>query len=165
MTSKLTGEGDVDDAVDVKKYTLPISLIISDFRDDRHENKSCSACRERVNERVWECESDFWAWPWKQKLFSMWRVIEWESVRMWECESVTKHSWFPAFVWHSDIFIYPQHQKRVDLAIFWLLASRKSRLWDRWLRYQNKSCSECQPDVRTGKRQDNRITKTDRMTE
>ena len=25
--------------------------------EPRHENKSCSACRERVNERVRECES------------------------------------------------------------------------------------------------------------
>ena len=33
MTSKLTGEGDVD-AVDVKKYTLPISLIINDLSID-----------------------------------------------------------------------------------------------------------------------------------
>ena len=26
--------------------------------EPRHENKSCSACRERVNERVRECESE-----------------------------------------------------------------------------------------------------------
>ena len=25
--------------------------------EHRHENKSCSACRERVNERMRECES------------------------------------------------------------------------------------------------------------
>ena len=25
--------------------------------EPRHENKSCSACRERVNERMRECES------------------------------------------------------------------------------------------------------------
>ena len=27
--------------------------------EPRHENKSCSACRERLNERMRECESDF----------------------------------------------------------------------------------------------------------
>ena len=26
--------------------------------EPRHENKSCSACRERVNERMRECESE-----------------------------------------------------------------------------------------------------------
>ena len=26
--------------------------------EHRHENKSCSACRERVNERMRECESE-----------------------------------------------------------------------------------------------------------
>ena len=48
--------------------------------EHRHENKSCSACWEWVNERV----------------------KEWESERMRECERVI---WFPAFVWGSDIFL------------------------------------------------------------
>ena len=26
--------------------------------EHRHENKSCSACRERMNERLKECESE-----------------------------------------------------------------------------------------------------------
>ena len=47
--------------------------------EHRHENKTCSACWECVNERV----------------------KEWESDRMRECERVI---WFPAFVWRSDIF-------------------------------------------------------------
>ena len=53
--------------------------------EHRDENKSWSACQEWVNERMKECESekewesDFWAQRWKQKLFSMSRVSEWES--------------------------------------------------------------------------------------
>ena len=38
--------------------------------EHRHENKTCSACREWLNERLRECES------------------ERESVWEWECESV-----------------------------------------------------------------------------
>ena len=45
MTSKLKGEGDVAEDVP-KKQTVTF--------EPRHENKSCAACRERVNERVWE---------------------------------------------------------------------------------------------------------------
>ena len=45
--------------------------------EHRNENKSCSACRERVTE---------WVRKW---------VNEWER----EC------SWFPAFAWRSDIYI------------------------------------------------------------
>ena len=46
MNSNVTGErGDV-------KKTLSFSLINS--FEPRHENKSCSACLERVNERVKE---------------------------------------------------------------------------------------------------------------
>ena len=41
--------------------------------EHRHENKSCSACQEWVNERLKEWESE--------------RVWECESVRVWECES------------------------------------------------------------------------------
>ena len=45
--------------------------------EHRHENKSCSACRERVNE-------------WVRKSVN-------------ECER--ECSWFPAFAWRSDIYI------------------------------------------------------------
>ena len=54
MNSKLTGEGD-DDAV--KKHChFHLTLTV----EPRHENKSCSACRERVNERMreWKNECD-----------------------------------------------------------------------------------------------------------
>ena len=52
MTSKVTGEGDVDDP----KQSLQFSAKKVTF-EHRHENKSCSACRERANERMRECES------------------------------------------------------------------------------------------------------------
>ena len=42
--------------------------------EPRHENKTCSACREWLNERLKECESEK-EWEWD----SEW---EWESVRM-----------------------------------------------------------------------------------
>ena len=65
--------------------------------EHKHENKSCSACGEWVNERVkeWECESERVTFEHRHenKSCSVWRE--------WECERVI---WFPAFVWHSDIF-------------------------------------------------------------
>ena len=48
MNSKLIGEGDVVDE-DAKK-TLEFLAINS--CEPKHEDKSCSACRECVNERV-----------------------------------------------------------------------------------------------------------------
>ena len=65
MNSKLTGEGDDEDD-EVQKNHYNSRLYIATF-EHRDENKSCSACRERVNERVKvvkvvkvkECESDF----------------------------------------------------------------------------------------------------------
>ncbi len=50
MNSKLTGEGDAA-AVAVKKKHCNFRLQTVTF-EHRDENKSCSACRERVNERV-----------------------------------------------------------------------------------------------------------------
>ena len=50
--------------------------------EHRPENKKLSACREWVNERLKVCESE------KEWVFKF-----------------SKHSWFPAFVWHSDIFL------------------------------------------------------------
>ena len=50
MTPKVTGEGDeaaVKKAA-VKKKALQFSVTF----EPTHENKSCSACRERVNEIV-----------------------------------------------------------------------------------------------------------------
>ena len=60
MNYKVTGEGDAAEA-DVPKKALQFSAI----------------------------NSDFWAWTWKQKLFSMLREreSEWENERVWECES------------------------------------------------------------------------------
>ena len=40
----------------VQKTTLQFLPKIVTF-EHRHENKSCSACRERVNERMRECEN------------------------------------------------------------------------------------------------------------
>ena len=87
--------------------------------EHRHENKSCSACREWVNKRVkeWESESvKVREWllsidmktKFVQHVESEW-MREWESERErvrereWEREW---EFWFPAFVWHSDIFIW-----------------------------------------------------------
>ena len=42
--------------------------------EPRHENKTCSACREWLNERLKECESE--------------KEWEWDSEREWEWESV-----------------------------------------------------------------------------
>ena len=50
MNSKLTGEGDAD-ADAVKKKHCNFRLLTATF-DHKHEDKSCSACRERVNDRV-----------------------------------------------------------------------------------------------------------------
>ena len=61
---------------DAVKKALPSSPKTATF-EHRNENKSCSACRERVTE---------WGRKW---------VNEWER----EC------SWFPAFAWRSDIYI------------------------------------------------------------
>ena len=47
MTSKVTGEG----ADEVPKNHCNFRLLTVTF-EPRHENKSCSACRERVNERM-----------------------------------------------------------------------------------------------------------------
>ena len=52
MNSKLTGEGD-DDAVVVKKNHCNFRLQTVTF-EHRHEDKTCSACRDRVNERLKE---------------------------------------------------------------------------------------------------------------
>ena len=49
MNSRVTGEGDVVGVV--QKTTLQFLPKIVTFKH-RHENKSCSACRERVNERA-----------------------------------------------------------------------------------------------------------------
>ena len=65
MNSKLTGEGDEE----VPKKHCNFRQLTVTF-EPRHEKKSYSACRERVNERVnvvkvvkvvkvTECESDF----------------------------------------------------------------------------------------------------------
>ena len=43
MTSKVTGEGDDDDAV--KKKHCNFQLLTATF-EHRDENKTCSACRE-----------------------------------------------------------------------------------------------------------------------
>ena len=50
MTSKLTGEG-AEEAVPKKHCNF--QLLTATF-EPRHENKSCSACRERMR----ECESE-----------------------------------------------------------------------------------------------------------
>ena len=44
-------------AVAVKKKALEFSPLTLSF-EHRHENKSCSACRERMNDRLKECESE-----------------------------------------------------------------------------------------------------------
>ena len=54
------------------KYLAP-KLPVLKLTLEQHENKTCSACRERVNERLKECESV--------------RVRECESERVRECES------------------------------------------------------------------------------
>ena len=70
MNSWVTGEGDVGAAA-VQKTTLQFLPKIVTF-EHRHENKTCSACREWLNERLKECESE----------------KEWDSEREWEWESV-----------------------------------------------------------------------------
>ena len=54
MNSNVTGEG-VAPAV-VKKKHCNFRLLTLTF-EHKHEDKSCSACRQRVNERMRECES------------------------------------------------------------------------------------------------------------
>ena len=54
--------------------------------------------------RVWECESVRVTFEHSHENKSCSACGEWLNERMRECENVTKHSWFPAFVWHSDIF-------------------------------------------------------------
>ena len=88
--------------------------------EHRHENKTCSACREWLNERMreceiareWECES-VKVREWFLSIDMITKVIqhvesewmrEWKSERVREWESV-REIWFPAFVWRSDIFI------------------------------------------------------------
>ena len=51
MTPKVTGEGEEAEAV--KKKALQFSVTF----EPTHENKSCSACQERVNERMRECQT------------------------------------------------------------------------------------------------------------
>ena len=100
--------------------------------EHRHENKSCSACPEWVNERVQVCKSlqpcnldmksiirhvdrlkewesvrvfspinsYFWAWTWKQNLFSMLIVSEWESVRVFS--PINSDFW--AWTWKQKLF-------------------------------------------------------------
>ena len=73
MNSKVTREGAAADyGDDVKKKHCNFRLLTATF-EHRDENKTCSACRERLNERVKvvkvvkvakvvkvkECESDF----------------------------------------------------------------------------------------------------------
>ena len=53
MTPNLTGDGAAEG---VKKKHCNFRLETVTF-EPRHENKTCSACRERVNERMRECES------------------------------------------------------------------------------------------------------------
>ena len=93
---------------------------------------------EWENERVWECES---VREWEsvkvrewllsidmktkvvQHVESEW-IREWKSEREWECERVSERVfWFPAFVWHSDIFLnrktHFKHHKTPWLFTFW----------------------------------------------
>ena len=136
MTSKVTGEGDDD----VKKNHCNFRLLTATF-EHRDENKTCSACREWLNERLKECESEK-EWEWDSEREWEWESVrvsfehrdenkscsacqewlnerlnecesekEWESDREWEWEWGREREsesviWFPAFVWHSDIFLY-----------------------------------------------------------
>ena len=103
--------------------------------EHRHEDKSCSACRDRVNERVWECENVTFqhshenkscsACPKDQHQHFTYYLIAWQTITFYTVFDIfgsellsktfdmfylkytfkfSKHSWFPAFVWHSDIF-------------------------------------------------------------
>ena len=51
MNCNVTEEGYADE--EVKKPLCHFHLLSVTF-EHRHENKSCSACRERVNERVFQ---------------------------------------------------------------------------------------------------------------
>ena len=94
--------------------------------EPRHENKTCSACREWLNERLKECESEK-EWEWDSEREWEWESVrvsfehrdenkscsacqEWLNERLNECESEKEWDsesviWFPAFVWRSDIFL------------------------------------------------------------
>ena len=89
MTSKVTGEGDaaaVKKSIDIFIYNeWHLSL---DMKTKVVQHIKREWMRECESARVWECESV--------------RVWECEIVRVWDSESVI---WFPAFVWHSDIFL------------------------------------------------------------
>ena len=59
-----------------------------------------------------ECESDVWAQTWKQKLFSMSRVSEWKSERVWD----SKRVW--VWVWESDFWAQTWKQKLFSMSSF-----------------------------------------------
>ena len=82
MTSKVTGVGDavVKKNIDIfiyKEWHLSIDIKTKVVQ---HAESEWMRVRHWESEIVWEWESDFWAW--KQKLFSMTRVCEWENVRV-----------------------------------------------------------------------------------
>ena len=56
MNSNVTGSGAAAADDDEVKKNIAIFVNKQTF-EHRHENKSCSACLERVDERVRECES------------------------------------------------------------------------------------------------------------
>ena len=118
--------------------------------EHRHENKSCSACREWVNERLkewgWETER---VWEWLLSIHMKTKVVQnVQSDWMREC----KFCRFPAFVWRSDIFSW-------EPALWTLISLDRVMRWSKKKhcnfrlfaatfepRHENKNCSACLKD-------------------
>ena len=60
-------------------FTYKQRLLSINMKTKVVQHVKSERLKECESERVWECESDFWAYRWKQKLFSMSRESEWES--------------------------------------------------------------------------------------
>ena len=128
MTSKVSGEFD--------------AVVVG----PRHKNKSCSACRERVNERVWVCENVTFQHTHENKSCSAcreWvnkRGKQWLNERLNDCESEKECEWdseskFWAYTWKQKLFrtfkhsYIPGSQLVSDIQTFFpFLLKRKLKL-------------------------------------
>ena len=79
-------------------FTYKQSIITIDMKTKVVLHVESAWIREWKSESVRECECERETFEYRHENKSC------PSCREWECERVREFSWFPAFVWRSDIF-------------------------------------------------------------
>ena len=102
MTPQLTGEGTAGAAVKKKHCNFRLETVTF---EPRHENKTCSACQEWLNERLKECESEIAresesekVWGWVLSIEMKTKVVKRDWMRDWMSVTVRKSE----IVWESE---------------------------------------------------------------